>query len=120
MAGPGRKPGCAFGQERLSGFKCINISGVPDLDQQWSALPNTGKYYCQPTAALNWMMYLAQNGHPSADSPSNPIPGRLQQMADYMDTDPDCGTDYDDAVEGMVDWLDDRNVPLIVSGFGLQ
>ena len=109
-------PGPHSVKSALSGFKCINISGVPDLDQQWSALPNTGKFYCQPTAALNWMMYLAQNGHPSADSPSDPIPGRLQQMADYMDTDPDCGTDYDDAVEGMVDWLDDRNVPLIVSG----
>lgn len=100
----------------LSGFKCINISGVPDLDQQWSALPNTGELYCQPTAAMNWMMYLAQNGQPSADSPSDPIPDRLQQMADYMDTDPDCGTDYDDAVEGMAEWLDDRNVSSIVSG----
>jgi hypothetical protein len=100
----------------LSGFTCINISGVPDLDQQWSALPNTGKMYCQPTAAMNWMMYLAQNSYPSADSPSDPIPGRLQLMADYMDTDPDCGTDYDDAVEGIADWLDDRNIPLVVAG----
>jgi hypothetical protein len=100
----------------LSGFRCIDVSGVPDFDQQWSALPNLGKMYCHPTSALNWMTYLAQHQEPSADSPSDPITDRIQLMADYMDTDSDCGTDYDDAMEGIVDWCDDRNVPVIVHG----
>lgn len=99
----------------LSGFQCINIPSVPDIDQQWSALPNGGKMYCHPTSALNWMQYLAQHREPSADSPSDPVTDRLQIMADYMDVDPDCGTDTDDAVEGIVDWCDDRNVPLVVA-----
>jgi hypothetical protein len=100
----------------LSGFRCIDVSGVPDFDQQWSALPNGGQMYCHPTSALNWMTYLAQNKEPSADSPADPIPDRLQIMADYMDVDPDCGTDLDDAMEGIADWCDDRNVPLLVLG----
>jgi hypothetical protein len=100
----------------LSGFRCIDISDVPDFDQQWNALANRGRMYCHPTSALNWMNYLSQHHEPSADSPADPITDRLQIMADYMDTDPDCGTDFDDAIEGIADWCDDRNVPVIVSG----
>src|SRR5262249_35664981 len=71
----------------LSGFRCIDVPGVPDFDQQWSTLPNLGKMYCAPASALNWMNYLAQHQNPSADSPAVPIPDRIQLMAGYMDTD---------------------------------
>lgn len=98
-----------------------SISGVPDLDQEWQALPNRGRMYCVPAASLNWIYYLAKHGRPSAlafppSDTSNPIGDvmNLSMMAGYMDTDPQDGTGGDDGVDGLEDYLDDRNVPAIV------
>ncbi len=98
-----------------------SITGVPDLDQEWNGLPNKGRMYCVPTAAMNWMYYMAKHGRPGAlvfqdSDTSNAIIDQMNitWMGSYMDTDPDDGTSGDDAVDGLCDWLDDRNVPSVV------
>ncbi|WP_158219757.1 hypothetical protein [Ideonella sp. A 288] len=42
------------------------ISGVPDIDQRWDALPQNGDNYCVPTSVLNWMYFYAEHGRPQA------------------------------------------------------
>ncbi|MEO8436477.1 MAG: hypothetical protein ABI596_16385 [Pyrinomonadaceae bacterium] len=42
------------------------ITGVPDLDQLWDSLPERGANYCVPTAAMNWVHYIAKHGWPLA------------------------------------------------------
>lgn len=98
-----------------------SISGVPDLDQKWRLLPNHGNMYCVPAAAMNWMYYLAKHGRPGAltfqppdTSNATSVILNILWMASYMDTDAEDGTSSDDAIDGLVDYLDDRNVPAIV------
>lgn len=95
-----------------------SMSGVPDLDQKWDALPNNGNMYCVPTAAMNWMYYYSKHGLPGAVKFSEAFPlhitFNLSQMGSYMDTDPEDGTGSDDTVDGLLDWLEDRNVPAVV------
>src|SRR5262245_19758186 len=92
------------------------ISGVPDLDQEWNDLPNKGKMYCVPTAAMNWMYYMAKHGRPGAlrfpnSDTSNAFCDTMNiaWMGSYMDTDSQDGTSSDGAVNGLGDWLDDRS-----------
>jgi hypothetical protein len=58
------------------------ICHVPDIDQRRApgssplviGLPNEGKMYCAPTAAMNWMAYIASHGYPQLQ----PYPGDWQ------------------------------------------
>src|SRR5262245_58938577 len=99
----------------LEGLRYTGIAQVPDIDQRWSTLPNQGKMWCAPTSALNLMQYLALHGDPAADAPTADVIVRLKAMGDYMDTDPVSGTDFDDNVEGIADWCEDRGAFVIVS-----
>jgi hypothetical protein len=96
------------------------ITGVPDLDQEWNTLPGLGKNYCVPTSAMNWLYYMAKHGQPGAlkfqNSDTSNAVGvwtNLIFMGSYMDTDTG-GTSGDDAVDGLVDWLDEQNLPSVV------
>jgi hypothetical protein len=99
-----------------------NITGVPDFDQRWNFLPNNGAMYCVPTAAMNWIHYLTKHGWPGAEAfpvknaqDVTMINMNLTLMAGYMQTDPIEGTGGDNAFEGLVDYLDDRSVPALVT-----
>ncbi|MCM3874770.1 MAG: hypothetical protein ND895_29090 [Pyrinomonadaceae bacterium] len=98
------------------------ITDVPDLDQRWDSLPEDGAMYCVPTAAMNWIHYIAKHGWPLAtafplanDQDVKKILVNLTLMAGYMDTDPIEGTTGNGAFEGLVDYLDDRWVPAVVA-----
>jgi len=95
-----------------------SISDVADVDQQWNALPEHGSMYCVPSAFINWMYFFARRGRltalPFANGQANHIRRNIAAMADYMDTDPEDGTNFSDAIDGLLDWGDDRNVPYLV------
>ena len=106
------------------------ICHVPDIDQRRApgssplviGLPNEGKMYCAPTAAMNWMAYIANHGYPQLQPypgdwqlgpPSSPgvynaMSLALISMGGSMNTDPNDkgGTGGGDAEKGMQDWLD--------------
>ena len=116
------------------------ICHVPDIDQLRApgssplvfGLPEDGKMYCAPTAAMNWVTYIANHGYPQLQ----PYPGNWQlgppgdpgvynamsmgliSMGSVMKTDPTTGTGGYDAEKGLQEWLD-VNVPgqFVVSHF---
>lgn len=97
-----------------------SIEGVADVDQKWDALPGDGRNYCVPAAFVNWMYYFARRGQltalPFVNGQPNHIRRNIAAMGDYMDTDADDGTNSSDAIDGLIDWSDDRNLPYIVMG----
>lgn len=86
--------------------------GVPDFDQIRDVLPNTGSNHCVPTAAADWLVYLADRGARSV----HPGPGvaddyaRIDQLitdvAAEMGTTGDGGTNSRLAVEALRRWFD--------------
>lgn len=108
--------GAAFGQ-------CtIRRDNVPDLDQRRSSLPNNGSMYCFPTAAINWMAYIANHGFPQAMAVSSPrdwqsnlsygiVAARLSEMGQLMDTSASGGTTGGDARDGIAAYLGLRGLP---------
>ena len=88
--------------------------GVPDFDQIRSGLVNDGKMYCAPTAAVDWLHYLANRGASSV----MPGPGLsdnylqvqydISLLAQLMSTNPadDGGTAGSNAVAGIRAYLD--------------
>src|SRR5262245_19523735 len=99
-------------------FFNYTITGVPDIDQRWNILPNSGKMFCVPACALNWMYYISNHGHPSAvDWPANNVtlPIELLFMSWYMSTNPSSGTSFDDAFDGILDWFNDHGLWAIVA-----
>jgi hypothetical protein len=100
------------------------VNDVPDIDQQWSNLPNNGAMYCVPTSTLNWLYYFALHGCPQAlayQIPKTPEAAfntfttlNLGMLASYMDTDPKEGTTGSGWFDGLMDWLNDRQVPAMV------
>ena len=97
-------------------YDCYTYSfsrdNVPDLDQVRSSdegiagLPNDGEMYCVPTAAMNWMAYIANHGYPAVmPGPGNWEVSPPQYTSEYnfmtfnllalglsMNTDPYDGT----------------------------
>ena len=111
--------------------QCIALirSQVPDFDQRRATdfsipvvgLPNNGSMYCVPTSWTNYMAWLSNRGYVNAMGTSGnwaassryaTATSRIAQMGDLMDTSADGGTSSGDAIEGLVDYLDDRNVGL--------
>ncbi|MCI0387308.1 MAG: hypothetical protein MOB07_00845 [Acidobacteria bacterium] len=104
------------------------ICHVPDIDQRRGpgnsplifGLPEDGKMYCAPTAAMNWVTYIANHGYPQLQ----PFPGNWQlgppgdpgvynamsmalfSMGSVMKTDQSTGTGGYDAEKGLQEWLD--------------
>lgn len=110
-------------------YDCYTYSfsrdNVPDLDQVRSSdegiagLPNDGEMYCVPTAAMNWMAYIANHGYsgvmpgpgnwevspPQYTSEYNFITFNLLALGLNMNTDPYDGT-LDGAGPATQSWLD--------------
>lgn len=104
------------------------IDDVPDIDQKRTfsrdgsvkGLPNDGNMYCAPTAALNWMAYIANRGYPNVGpgpgnwevSPPqylneyNYITGNLFIMGLLMQTHAINGTGAGKTRDGMQQWLE--------------
>jgi hypothetical protein len=101
-----------------------NIVNVPDVDQRrgdgpfTTALPGDGAMYCAPTAAMNWMAYIANHGYPQIgpgpgdwqlSGPLHPeynnMTNALASLGAKMYTDPATGTGDHDAKVGMQQWL---------------
>lgn len=104
------------------------MNDVPDFDQKRAfsrdgsvkGLPNDGNMYCAPTAALNWMAYIANRGYPNVGpgpgnwevSPPqylaeyNYITGNLFIMGLLMQTNALSGTGGGGARDGIQQWLD--------------
>jgi hypothetical protein len=101
---------------------------VADLDQLRSpssqgfgGLPNNGAYYCVPTSAMDWMVWLSKWGYiPTIPNSPLPIPANkdwtdpsnfnqmsryLHLMGSFMNTGATTGTDGDGLVQGIDDWL---------------
>ncbi len=108
--------------------------GIPDFDQRriqrndpdnpiiitHFGLPNGGGVHCVPTAATNLLAVLDDAGYnviPNTNHPNwqsqlplyNTITIQLYELGEYMDTD-DGGTNHADAVDGLMDWIEDRGV----------
>ncbi|MBL8747056.1 MAG: hypothetical protein JNK58_11965 [Phycisphaerae bacterium] len=100
------------------------IPGVPDFDQVRGAifnvpgLPGNGSMYCYPTAAVNWMNYIASRGYPLV-SPGpgfkgqpygnvyNQITETIDTMGAEMNTSETGGTGINGAIAGIEAFLDD-------------
>jgi hypothetical protein len=113
----------AFNGSALAYVRCQ----IPDLDQRREevqpftpGLPNDGKMYCAPTAALDLMTYLANQGFPSVmPGPGswgpepwfppyanyNTITANLSAMGALMQTSPTGGTGGDGVWNGLAGWL---------------
>jgi hypothetical protein len=93
---------------------------VPDFDQRRSALPNNGAMYCVPTAAINWMAYIAHHGYPDispgdrsqvewhSQSSYTDASNALLLMGLLMSTDAQDGTTGNGAKNGYHAYLDQR------------
>lgn len=96
-----------------------SVADVFDVDQRWTGLEAAGVNHCVPAAFINWMYYFALKGRltaiPFANGQPNHIRKNIDALGEYMDTDGDTGTNPADAVDGLVDWAGDRNVPYWVS-----
>lgn len=118
--------------------QCTSLirSQVPDFDQRRSTdffanppvvgLDNSGSMYCVPTSWTNFMAWLANRGYTNAMGDSGNwaaasryqlVTNRISQMGGLMSTDGEGGTDSSDAIEGLVDYLDERNVGLPAIAF---
>lgn len=92
--------------------------GVPDFDQQrLNALGNNGINHCVPASTMNWFAYIADRGFPTVmpgtghseftTSPAryNQISAAINQLGQFMRTNPAAGTSAPDAIVGMNAWL---------------
>jgi len=95
------------------------FSLVPDFDQRRDDFMNDGAMLCVPTAALNWMAYIAHHGYPfiepgdltrqewhSEDSYPT-VNSALSLMSSLMQTNAINGTDGFEAWEGLQGWLNE-------------
>jgi hypothetical protein len=96
-----------------------SVASVFDVDQRWTGLEAEGVNHCVPASFINWMYYFAMKGRltaiPYANGQPNHIRKNIDALGEYMDTDGDSGTSPADAVDGLVEWGADRNVPYWVS-----
>lgn len=91
---------------------------VGDLDQRWIGLAGDGANHCVPACTLNWMYYFSRNGLPQALAFPAHVAGHrvgnLAFMGSAMGVTASNGTSSSSAVNGLEDWIDARNLPLIV------
>jgi hypothetical protein len=91
------------------------IDGTPDFMQtSHPELPGGGRNYCAPVAVSNGLVWLGENGFPDLLPAGTDRGARQLRLirtlgsADYMDTDPDGGTDADQLLEGLDAYLVDQ------------
>ncbi|MGQ0615410.1 MAG: Ig-like domain repeat protein [Acidimicrobiia bacterium] len=88
---------------------------VPDFDQRRDDLMGGGRSHCMPTSASDWLVYLIRRGatdvQPGPDWGSDhaDISTIIGAVGNRMSTDTTPvtgGTNYDDAVAGLISWFD--------------
>ncbi len=92
---------------------------VPDLDQRRDDIMNDGRMFCAPTAAVNWMAYIARHGVPFLEPGSQPrtfwhstqayddVTGLLLRMGALMQTNALDGTGGNGFYDGLQQWLEE-------------
>jgi hypothetical protein len=90
---------------------------LPDLDQHRDTLPDLGGMHCYPTAGLNLLAFLSNNGWPELmdGAPSNwesegvyeTVTESIRLLGMYMGTTSD-GTSCTNAATGLNQWIDER------------
>ncbi|MEK6701631.1 MAG: hypothetical protein AABZ53_05165 [Planctomycetota bacterium] len=101
--------------------------GIPDFDQRRgsgfssTALPGNGAMFCVPTASMNCLAVIDSAGYnliPGANAQNwyqqnplyNSVTTNLDELgSDYMGTGADSGSSFSAGVDGLQDWIDDRN-----------
>lgn len=99
--------------------------GLGDYDQKWNTNNNQGKYYCVPATYLNLTYFLYNKGMNQlsawapAPNDSNEIKHRVYTLGDedHLETDPESGTDAEDAFFYMTDFIADRSGDVILLHF---
>ncbi|GIP30798.1 C39 family peptidase [Paenibacillus sp. J2TS4] len=82
------------------------ISGVPDFSWHLG---------CSPTSFSNIVKYWANNGYPNLVQRGTTTNELIEEMADFMNTNRDGTTGWDDRVTGMVNYWSDKNYKVSVS-----
>lgn len=82
------------------------ISGVPDFSWYKG---------CSPTSFSNIVKYWDNNGYPNLVQSNTTTNQLIETMANYMNTNSNGGTDWQDRVTGMVNYWKDRNYNVSVS-----
>lgn len=92
---------------------------VPDFDQRRDDIMNDGRMFCAPTAAVNWMAYIARHGVPFLEPGSQPrtfwhstqayddVTGLLLRMGAFMQTNAIDGTGGSGFYDGVRQWLEE-------------
>jgi len=96
---------------------------IPDFDQRRTpfgdipGLPGNGNSHCVPTAAVNWLAYVANKGYPEAMLPVGPqnwqsndhyneVTLTIHNIGDIMGTSTSGGTSYGLQRDVLQVWLD--------------
>jgi hypothetical protein len=99
--------------KQLQGLFCYKVNGVPDVDQRWSALPKNGQNYCVPATSMNWLYYLGVPPDPGHDTQTVK---NLLALGQHMGIDPEEGTGFEERIDGLISWLNERNASACVIG----
>jgi hypothetical protein len=103
-------------------------TGLGDYDQKWGASGhNDGKMFCVPTTYLDLLYFLNNKGlnefsfWAPASNESHDIRDRVFTLGDedHLDTDPEDGTDAEDAFYYMTDFIADRSGGVLMFHFFL-
>jgi hypothetical protein len=83
--------------------------GMPDIDQNNSALPGGGSNYCGPASASNGLVWLSENGFPNLFDQSS----QLDLVAElgssqFMSTGASSGTGPASMLNGLKAYIEDR------------
>ena len=99
-----------FDQKRAPAYDLNGQLAVPGL-------PGNGQMYCAPTSAVNRMAYISNRGYPNMlDGPRDyqsaliydDITAAIEEMGDFMSTDPNTGTTGANWIAGTKAWLNSR------------
>lgn len=93
-------------------FSKMDLTKLPDFYQRNSQFPNDGKNYCAPTAAANSIWYFDKTLNDDIVPDDNWINlVKTLGSSSYMNTDPNKGTSFDDAINGLDKYLDEKYSP---------
>lgn len=90
----------------------MDLTKLPDFYQINAAFEKNGENYCAPTAAANSIWYFDKTLDENIVPDDNWIE-LVKTLAgeDYMNTDPDKGTTFNNAINGLDKYLDQKYTP---------
>jgi hypothetical protein len=95
----------------------VQVVGMPDFDQRRANLASDGASHCVPTACINMMAYIANNGLPvmmngprnwQSQAQHDFVSGNIFIMGGLMGTTGTGGTGGAGAETGLRQWVDDH------------